>query len=139
MKKSEVVEAIKFLEDNEYLEYGKIIPLTIVEKVIGEAYGNNWNFLGKFLHLKMSIEEEGYLCRTEESLPGCIIIYNADEIAHKVNNIQKNMVRKLKRLQNCLLGTNVTQLNRRDYSKHLHLSSKVTAGLQSLKSVLSTI
>jgi hypothetical protein len=139
MKKEEKKKCFEFLERYGYLEYGKIIPKEIFEEIFRADFDNTWAFLGPFLSFKEYLEEAGYLCTSENLQPGCLRIFDADEMADRSNVIIKNMVRRMRKLQACFTNAKVQEFSSKEYQKHLHTSNKVSMGLHSLESNLAEI
>jgi hypothetical protein len=139
MKKEEKKQCFDFLERHGYLEYGKIIPKAIFEEIFRADFDSTWEFLGPFLSLKEYLEEHGYLCTSENLEPGCLRIFDADEMADRSNMIIKNMVRRMRKLQLCFTNARVEEFSTKDYQRHLHTSNKVSMGLHSLQSNLAEI
>lgn len=140
MKIKEKEKIFAYLEKNGFLEYGKIIPKEEFENMFDVKFKEgDWDFLGPLLHIQVYLIENGYLCTQENVEPGCLRIYDCDEIAYKSDKIFRNMVKSLKRLQSCMVNTKIQEFNNTDFQKHMHATNKITTALHSLTSKLSRI
>jgi len=139
MKIKDKENAFIFLKEQGLLEYGTIIPAEVFEYILKFPVVDNWKFLGPFLEMKQFIEENGFLCTTENMELGCLRIFDTDEIAVRADRIFNNVTNRLKRLQSCLTNTKTEEFNKKDFIKHLHSSTKINAGLQALTSSLNNI
>jgi len=139
MKVIEKYNVYNYLVEQEYIDYGKIIPCEVFEEVFGIECKDNWQFLGPFLDMKQFIEENGYMCTTQGLDLGYLRIYEAWEVSDRANMMFKNVIKKLKRLQGCLTSTNSSELSRNQFMKHMHSSNKITSGLNALMSNLTDI
>ena len=132
-------KAVDFLENNGFLEYGCIIPTEIIEAAICVRFEQSWDFLGPYLQLKQTLEEIGYLSTSEGLIPGSLKIFGVDEMSYRSDLIFKNVIKKMKRLQSCLINAKASDFDHLEYMRHLHVSNKVSTGLNSLLSSLSSI
>lgn len=139
MKIEEKKKIVEYLEIEGWLEYGKVIPAEIFEQLFGAKVDSGWSFLGPFMSIKESLEEAGFLGTSENMRFGCLRIFDADEIAYRADNIMKNLTKRLKKLQMCMLNTKLDEFNQKEYQMHLHAQNKVCAGLNSLSSSLAGI
>lgn len=132
-------EILHYLEENEYLEYGEIIPVDVFINLCGVPFSDTWNFLGPFLDIKQIIEEEGYLCTTQGLAPGYLKIINMDEMPGRADRIFKTLSKKMKRLQKTMINAKIEEFDKHDLRKHLHITDKITAAVSSLNSILRDI
>jgi hypothetical protein len=139
MNAEEKEKAVAYLEQQGCLEYGYTIPKECIEVAIGVKFKESWDFLGPFLQLKQTLEEQGYLSTSENINPGSLRIFGVDEVSYRSDLIFKNIVKKMKRLQSCLINAKAADFDHEEYMKHLHVSNKVSTGLNSLLSSLSSI
>ena len=139
MKKEEKELILKELESLDLLDYGKIISREVLESLLKIQYSDSWEFLGPFLELKETLEENGFLCTTANMSLGCLRIFDVAEMVPKAQLIQNGVVRRMKRLQNCFSNAKIQEFEEKDVKKHLHAANIITARLQSWTSVLSNI
>lgn len=139
MRLDQKKKCLEKIDDYGYLDYGKIIPKDVLEEIFDVKFESGWEFLGPYLSLKEFLEENGYLCTSENLAPGCLKIFDADEIALRADSIMKNLVRRMKKLQSCMVNTKIHEFDNDLYKKHLHASNKVSVGLHALSSSLSHI
>lgn len=139
MKLEEKERIFNWLRENNYLDYGTIIPRKILENLFHAKIDDGWEFLTPFLAMKMYLEEEGYMCTSENQAHGDLKIYDADEISTQVNRIVLNSFKRLRRAQRCMTNTKMENLEYPAMKKHLHENNKLQSILYSIKDKLRDI
>lgn len=139
MKVEDKIRIFDWLKDNNYLEYGTIIPREVLENLFRADFQDGWEFLTPFLAMKMYLEEEGYMCTSENQDRGCLKIYDADEIATQVNRIVVNSFKRLRRAQKCMTNTKMENLGYPEMKKHLHENNKLQCILYSIRDKLKDL
>ncbi len=139
MKVEEKNKILNWLQENNYLEYGTVIPKEILETLFRARITDEWDFRGPYLELKMLLEEEGFLCTTEDVPYGCLKIYDADEVALQITRIVAKCFKRLKRAQKCMVNTKMEELSYPDMKKHLHESNKLQSILYSIRDKLKDL
>jgi hypothetical protein len=139
MKYTEIANAFKSLDKLGYINYGTLIPTEVMEKIIGEKFSNDWNFLGPLLAIRQHIEGHGYLCTQRGIEDGSLMLVGTEDFAfHATRNFNKAMER-MKRLQNCMINAKMNEFDSKDFKQYLHASNKINSGLNALNSVLNQI
>ena len=140
MNSEEVKRIAEILKNDGYVEYGSVISTQTFEKLFKFKWKeNDWNFKGPLFMIKSILDSEGYLCSTSDVENGSLYIFEAEEIAHRIDVIFKNTIKRLKKLQDCLINTKTENFDNRSFRKHLHTSNKVSTGLRSMTSSLAKI
>ena len=139
MKSEDKLRMFNWLQDNNYLDYGTVIPRDVLESLFRAKLEDGWEFLAPFLSMKMYLEEEGYMCTNENQKPGDLKIYDADEISTQVNRIVVNSFKRLRRAQKCMTNTKMENLSYTDMRKHLHENNKLQSILYSIKDKLKEL
>jgi hypothetical protein len=127
---------VSYLESNGYLEYGKYISSDILSKLLNLEPVPHISYLGPLMNLKDYLDTEGYLCKITNL---GIHILDLEDQAYVSQNIMKNCLKRMKKLESCLIKSNFECLDKTDFLKHLHASTKVSCALHSLKSSLADI
>jgi len=139
MKLEEKIKVFNWLQENNYLDYGVVIPRNVLETLFRAKLDDGWDFLTPFLAMKMYLEEEGYMCTNENQNPGDLKIYDADEISIQVNRIVVNSFKRLRRAQKCMINTKMENLGYPEMKKHLHENNKLQSILYSIRDKLKEI
>jgi len=139
MRIEEKMNILKLLEENNLLEYGRIIPRSVFEELFQATYDKGWEFLGPFLSFKEYLEENGYLCSGESLEPGALRILDLNEMSIKSDRILKSVNRRIQKLQDCFAKAKIDVTNESELRKHLFQTSKITASLYSLQSSLNSV
>lgn len=105
------IKAVEYLKLNGYLEFGIIIPLEVIERLLNIPSSDEMEFIGPLLFLKEKIEEEGFLCTRSGCKCGELKILDAFEMAIKCDKITKNILRKQKRTINSMTKADVSALD----------------------------
>lgn len=133
----EIEKVYENLKQQGFINYGKVIPCQVIEKMIGKKfYHGDWDFIGKFLALKEHIEDQGHFCTSRKCGPGALRILHANEWAHKLDNLQKTVMRKQKRAINTTQKAELDDLSDREQRILCHVQNKLNMGLQAMSSVL---
>jgi hypothetical protein len=142
MKTEQVEKYFIYLQQNGYLEYGKIIPKHFFELIFGKKFDTSTftdSCLGEYLTLKEYLEENGYLCTSKNQLPGDLRILDVDEMVIRSNEIMRNLVRRMKKLHSCMAHAKVEHLSYKEHMAHIHTSNKIYTSIYSMSSLLATI
>lgn len=135
-----VEEIYEVLKEKDYIQYGKLIPRETIEQLIGSKFRHgDWDFIGKYLQLKEYIEDQGYFCTSRKCGPGNLRILYPNEWAHKLENLQKTVLRKQKRAINTSMNVEISDLSEREQILLHHVQNKLTMGLQAMSNVLYNI
>jgi hypothetical protein len=139
MRKEDKYRILQYLEEWGLLEYGSVIPRSNWETLLETHFTQTWDYLGPFLEIKEFLEENGYLCTTAGVEPGALRIYDADEMALRIEILTKNLFRKLRRLSKCMNEAKVQEFSEKEFKCHLHTKSKIQAINRSLESLLKDL
>lgn len=136
----EIDEMYMELKRMGYLEYGKYIPAKVIAGLIGKEFKfGDWDFIGKFLQLKEYIEDRGYFCTSRGAGNGALRILHAKEWSKKLDNLNKNVLRKQKRAINTMRNVGLDDLDEKEQKILNHVQNKLNMGLQAMRSVLYDI
>jgi hypothetical protein len=129
---------IEYLTNNDLLDFGKVIPKQVIEKLLSVKLHdeNDIQSVGPLLFLKSLIEEQGFLCERKGLT---LKLLNAEDMWVKSENNFRNAMKKLKRNCNSMAKADISGLDESDKQKHYHASNKLIMGLQAMKSTLRTI
>lgn len=139
MKNSEIEQCLEYLRDWEYLEYGVTIPKSAFETLFKMDCSESWEFLGPLLEIREALTERGYLCTQRGLQFGDLKIYDVDEMLYHADRLFKNTGQRIKKLQKCMINSKSEEFNDRDFRHHMHMSNKINAGLNAMRSILSNL
>lgn len=135
-----IEEIYEKLVEKDFISYGKLIPKEVIESLIGIKFRHgDWEFMGKYLQLKEYIEDQGFFCTCRKCGPGNLRILYPNEWAHKLENVQKTVLRKQKRAINTSQNIDMGDLSDREKLILNHMQNKLTMGLQAMSNVLYNI
>lgn len=93
MKKCEIIKKIQTLKFDGYIRYGGVIPVSILEGVLGVSFSDGWEWRGPMLELRKGLTEMGYFVSERGCDDGDIRFLREDEIPEHLHN------RRLKRYE----------------------------------------
>lgn len=133
----DVESAFEELLEKGFIDYGKLIPREIIEQVIGVKYTPvGWSWTGPLLQLKQYIEEQGYFCTGRKCPEGALRIMRANEMTHKVKNLDNTIKRRQKKAIHTMNHADTSALNSRELAEFNHELHKTTLQLKMMNSVL---
>src|SRR5271163_3301695 len=138
MSKIDVESCIKYLDKWEYLEFGKIIPVSVFETLFQIHYEDSWEYLGPLLAVKDALAELGYLSTRRGVEVGCLKIYDVEECLISAERLFSANLRKMAKLNSCLNTMKSEDFEEKEMRKHMHVTNKISSGLHAMKSILIT-
>lgn len=134
-----VTDAFEYMKSQQLIEYGEPIPAPVIIKLIGKTPDQGWDFLGPFLQLKEHIEAQGYFCTSSNCKPGGLRIIPLEQMSDRVDNLQKQLLRKQKKALTTMRNCENSDLSEFERERHNLATTKLTLGLQRLKSVIYNV
>ncbi len=131
--------SFEYLLTHELIEYGQEIPAPAIIRLIGRDPEAGWAFLGPFLALKEYIESQGYFCTSADCKPGGLRILPLVEMTDRVENVQRLLMRRQKKALTTMLNCEPSELSEYERERHRLATTKLTLGLQALKSVICNV
>jgi hypothetical protein len=121
-----------------FIEYGKIIPKSLIEKLLEEKQSNHnpWDYINPFLKLKEHVEKHGFLCQCKN---GSLRILPLEEMPNKCERIDKNFFKKQQKLITSMRNAEIDKLAEEMQRTHNHYLHKMTMILHSSKKILNDI
>ena len=114
-------DIVDFLESQNMLQYGKIIPRVKLEKYLEEQYDPaSWQWLGKFLLLKQKIEDRGVFTTQRGCKDGDLRIMHQKEMAKKCRNVLNSTMRKQKRTSDIMHKADISDLTPAEIAERQH-------------------
>ena len=136
---SNVQKILEKLLERGFIDYGKRIPIRIIEEYIGGKIDEGWNYRGPYLELKIKIEDMGYFLTSRGEFDGSFRILSLDEMSYRCDQTLKNVMNKQKHAVNVMRSASSENLQGKEREQFQLALQKAIMGMQSMKSVLYNI
>jgi hypothetical protein len=131
---------VKTLDEQGHLNYGNTLPSHVVESLLECKYDqHSWEWIGKFLELKLAIEELGFFCTNRGQNRGNLRILTIDEMPKRIDSMIDTLILRQKRAINTMKNANVELQERHIMDQHYNAIHRLSMMLNSSKSALSSI
>ena len=136
----EINEIYMILKNNSLINYGKYIPVEMLENYWGKyeqpPSKNGWVWYGKWCTLKLLIESDGFFLTSRKCKPGSLRIRHVNESPQVVDNRVDTNLRRNRRTSETLQKMDLSGLDERDKARLRHSVDKINMEAQAMSSVL---
>jgi len=116
-----------------YIGYGKIIPVSLLEELIGHKDDHSWNFRGPYLYLQTRLSKNKFFSKGKK---GNIYILPKQNMSPNFYHQTKKRSKKEKLEFISVKELDVSDLNENDQTKHYHVFNKAINYINAAKSIL---
>lgn len=140
MARKQFERMVEILEQQEYLQYGGVIPTSVLEEIIGIRYDPlSWEWRGPLLELKMAIEEKGFFCTQRNESCADLRIIPLEKMPDKVKSVIQCVLNRQKRVIKTMKNAKFELLEEQKRAEHLNAINRMLMVVNSDKSPLANI